>query len=74
MIVIKFSEMPYKRPDVDNLVKKGREVIASLAAASSPEEAETYFYQMEDMNRELDTHVQLGLCPAYDRHYRRVLR
>lgn len=62
--MIKFSEMPYKRPDVDNLVKKGREVIASLAAASSPEEAETYFYQMEDMNRELDTMYSL----AYVRH------
>lgn len=61
---MKFSEMPYQRPDADSLIQKGKEITAAFAASGSWEEAEKCFYQMEDMNQELETMYSL----AYVRH------
>mgnify|MGYP002517989116 FL=1 len=61
---MKFSEMPYERPDLDAVKKQYSALTARLKAAGSYEEARTVFLEKE----ELDKHVQTLSTLAHIRH------
>ena len=47
---MKFSQMPYERPDLDELKAKMTTLIEKLQAAKSYEEAKAVFLDMEALN------------------------
>mgnify|MGYP002517010267 CR=1 FL=1 len=61
---MKFSEMPYERPDLDAVKKQYSALTARLKAAGSYEEARAVFLEKE----ELDKHVQTLSTLAHIRH------
>ena len=61
---MKFSEMPYERPDLDAVKKQYSALTERLKAAGSYEEARTVFLEKE----ELDKHVQTLATLSHVRH------
>ena len=61
---MKFSEMPYERPDLDAVKKRYSALTERLKAAGSYEEARTVFLEKE----ELDKHVQTLATLSHVRH------
>lgn len=61
---MKFSEMPYVRPDIDALKEKAAQVVASLEAASSAREQAEIYYDFEECLKHVETMGTL----AYIRH------
>ena len=61
---MKFSEMPYERPDLDAVKKQYSALTERLKAAGSYEEARAVFLEKE----ELDKHVQTLSTLAHIRH------
>ena len=61
---MKFSEMPYERPDLDAVKKQYSALTERLKAAGSYEEARTVFLEKE----ELDKHVQTLATLSQVRH------
>ena len=61
---MKFSEMPYERPDLDAVKKQYSALNERLKAAGSYEEARTVFLEKE----ELDKHVQTLATLSHVRH------
>jgi len=61
---MKFSEMPYQRPDLEQLKRRYTDLIAQLKAARSYEQAKAVFLEKEEEDRHLDTITNL----AYVRH------
>ena len=57
---MKFSEMPYKRPDIDAVKQQMSEMTARLKAADSYEAARQVFIEWDQAGRLLDT--QANLC------------
>jgi M3 family oligoendopeptidase len=56
---MKFSEMPYERPDVQNVLAKMDELTARTKAASSAEEQLAILKEMEALITEVDTMASL---------------
>ena len=61
---MKFSEMPYKRPDPEALIKRVQELTEQLRNAKSYEEAKAVFLAYEEEEKASDTMASL----AYIRH------
>ncbi len=61
---MKFSEMPYKRPDPEALIKRVQELTEHLKNAKSYEEAKAVFLKYEEEEKASDTMASL----AYIRH------
>ena len=61
---MKFSEMPYKRPDPEALIKRVQELTEQLKNAKSYEEAKAVFLAYEEEEKASDTMASL----AYIRH------
>ena len=50
---MKFSEMPYSRPDIDGLIAQCNELTAKFAAAESAQEQIEIFTQLEEAKKSL---------------------
>ena len=61
---MKFSEMPYTRPDIEALKKLAADVVARLDSAKSAQEQLDVFYEFENASKTVNT---LGTI-AYIRH------
>ena len=61
---MKFSEMPYERPDTDELRRRLEALTAALTAAASYEDAKKVFLEEE----KLSAHIQTLYALAYIRH------
>ncbi|MBQ9315326.1 MAG: M3 family oligoendopeptidase [Atopobiaceae bacterium] len=61
---LKFRDMPYERPDVDQIKAQLAELTARLAAATSYDEAKAVFLEKETLEKHVDTLANL----AYIRH------
>ena len=61
---MKFSEMPYARPDIDEVKQQLASLTAALRAAGSYEEAKQIFLEEE----KLSSHLQTLYALAYIRH------
>ena len=61
---MKFSEMPYKRPDPEEVKAELEALTERLKAAASYEEARAVFLEKEEKEKEVDTMGTL----AYVRH------
>ena len=57
---MKFSEMPYERPDLDKVKRELGDLTARLKAAESYEEARAVFLEKEAAERHVDTLVTLA--------------
>lgn len=57
---MKFSEMPYERPDLDKVKRELGDLTARLKAAKSYEEARAVFLEKEAAERHVDTLVTLA--------------
>ncbi len=57
---MKFSEMPYERPDLDELKKSMEELIRTLEAAADFEEAMAVFMKMEKLQKNTETRCSLA--------------
>ena len=53
--MVKFSEMPYQRPDTEKLKAKITELTGRLKAANSYEEARQAFLELDTLDRHVDT-------------------
>ncbi|MDE6590616.1 MAG: M3 family oligoendopeptidase, partial [Oscillospiraceae bacterium] len=58
---MKFSEMPYERPDLEALKSQQAEFTARLKAAKSYEEARAVFLEQEEASRHLNTLTNLAM-------------
>ncbi len=61
---LKFKDMPYERPDADQVKAQLAELTARLAAAASYDEAKAVFLEKETLEKHIDTLANL----AYIRH------
>ena len=61
---LKFKDMPYERPDTDQVKAQLAELTARLAAAASYDEAKAVFLEKETLEKHIDTLANL----AYIRH------
>ena len=61
---LKFRDMPYERPDADQVKAQLAELTARLAAAASYDEAKAVFLEKETLEKHIDTLANL----AYIRH------
>ena len=61
---LKFRDMPYERPDVEQIKAQLAELTARLAAATSYDEAKAVFLEKETLEKHIDTLANL----AYIRH------
>ena len=57
---MKFSEMPYQRPDLDAVKQQFADLCARLKAAESYAEARAVFLEEEKLNKHVDTQAQLA--------------
>jgi len=57
---MKFSEMPYKRPDLEALKASLKDMTARLAAAESYEAARAVFLEQENASRKVETAATLA--------------
>ena len=57
---MKFSEIPYKRPDLDEVLTRIDSITAELAAADSFEAAEAAYLAADDFSREVMTQATLA--------------
>lgn len=57
---MKFSEMPYERPDLDKVKRELGDLTGRLKAAESYEEARAVFLEKEAAERHVDTLVTLA--------------
>ncbi len=57
---MKFSEMPYERPDLDEVIRKFQELTKKLETAASYEEARAVFVEKDQMERHIMTQVSLA--------------
>ena len=57
---MKFSEMPYKRPDPETIIAQYKEVIEKLKNAKSYEEARAVFLEEEERSKEVETTATLA--------------
>lgn len=57
---MKFSEMPYKRPDPEEIIKSIRNKTERLKDAKSYEEARAVFLEYEEQDKILDTAISLA--------------
>ena len=57
---MKFSEMPYQRPDLDAVKQQFADLCARFKAAESYAEARTVFLEEEKLNKHVDTQAQLA--------------
>ena len=61
---MKFSEMPYQRPDTDAVIREIQALTARLKNAQSYEEARSVFLEYEEKRKAVDTTITL----SYIRH------
>ncbi|MBR5701583.1 MAG: M3 family oligoendopeptidase [Oscillospiraceae bacterium] len=61
---MKFSEMPYQRPDTDVVIREIQDLTAQLKNARSYEEAKSVFLEYEEKSKAVDTTITL----SYIRH------
>ena len=61
---MKFSEMPYQRPDTDAVIREIQDLTARLKNAQSYEEARGVFLEYEEKSKAVDTTITL----SYIRH------
>ena len=52
--MIKFTEMPYQRPDIENLKKKLAEATQTVVEAKSYAEVKKAYFEFQDMEQEMD--------------------
>ena len=71
---MKFSEMPYQRPDLDAVKQQFADLCARFKAAESYAEARAVFLVEEKLNKHVDTQAQLASVRNSDRHPRHLLR
>ena len=57
---MKFSEMPYVRPELDDMINKVKELTEALKAATSYEEARKVFIEMDQEERHMMTQSTLA--------------
>ena len=57
---MKFSEMPYERPELDDMINKVKELTEALKAATSYEEARKVFIEMDQEERHVMTQSTLA--------------
>ena len=57
---MKFSEMPYERPDLDAVKQQFAGLLARLQAAETYAEAREVFLEEEKLNKHVDTAAQLA--------------
>ena len=57
---MKFSEMPYQRPDLDAVKQQFADLCARFKAAESYAEARAVFLEEEKLNKHVDTQAQLA--------------
>ena len=53
--MIKFTEMPYQRPDIENLKKKLAEATQTVVEAKSYAEVKKAYFEFQDMEQEMET-------------------
>ena len=64
---LKFRDMPYERPDVDQIKAQLAELTARLAAATSYDEAKAVFLEKETLEKHVDTLANLAyIRPSID--------
>ena len=61
---MKFSEMPYTRPNLEEIQKSGNELLEKIRSASAAEEQIDAYLAYEEMSRQVGTNCAL----AYVRH------
>ena len=61
---MKFTEMPYQRPDTDAVIREIQDLTARLKNAQSYEEAKSVFLEYEEKSKAVDTTITL----SYIRH------
>ena len=71
--MIRFSEMPYERPDVEGLKAAVEEATRKVREAKSAAEVRDAYFALQEKEEASDTAVQPGVCAEYDRHERRLL-
>ena len=57
---MKFSEMPYARPDLDAVKQQFADLLARFKAAATYAEAHAVFLEEEKLNKHVDTLAQLA--------------
>lgn len=57
---MKFSEMPYARPDLDAVKQQFADLLARFKAAATYAEAHAIFLEEEKLNKHVDTLAQLA--------------
>ena len=57
---MKFSEMPYARPDLDAVKQQLADLLARFKAAATYAEAHAIFLEEEKLNKHVDTLAQLA--------------
>ena len=58
--MVKFSEMPYKRPDLEAMKSQLSELVSRLKAAKSYPEAKAVFLEMQEVDGHIDTQATLA--------------
>ncbi len=58
--MIKFSEMPYERPDLEKIKEEMKEITARLVRAESYEQARQALIDMDDLDRHIDTAASIA--------------
>jgi len=57
---MKFSEMPYKRPDLEEIIRQSKELTENLKQAQTYEEAREVFLQKDQLMRHTMTQETLA--------------
>ena len=58
--MIKFSEMPYERPNLEKIKEEMKEITARLVRAESYEQARQALIDMDDLDRHIDTAASIA--------------
>lgn len=60
LVQLKFSEFPYKRPDMNSFENKFRGLIKDFSAAPSAEEQDKIYQQLINLRKEFDTNMEIA--------------
>ena len=71
---MKFSQMPYERPDLEAVKGQLTQFTQRLKDAAGYEEARSIFLEKEEADRRCGHHGHPGSDPQHHRHPGRVLR
>ena len=66
---MKFSEMPYARPDLDAVKQQFADLLARFKAAATYAEAHAVFLEEEKLNKHVDTLAQLASDALHHIYY-----